>query len=141
LIVTTGFRAPSGLPRMAVLTDWVVLVAAAVVPLAVAALAQDSAHVSQKTIMNQTSYQLEVLASTPSDSTLSLVTIIAAGESHEALDFVDRGDTWILHFRGNGFEARPVEVSRADFIDLGRPYSIPDAVAQELDELTQAGVP
>jgi len=130
--VSTAFRTSSGLPRIAVLQDWCVLLAATVLPITVAVAAHDTAHVSRVTIVNPTPFGLEILASTPNDATLTLVTLIAPGDTVDAVEFIDRGQTWVLHIQGDGYDALPVEVDRADFIDLGRPYAIPDSVGQQI---------
>ena len=134
--VSTAFRNPAGLPRMAVLTDWCVVAAAAILPVSVALIVQDAPHITRVPIVNPTPYMLEVHASTPTDATQTLVTIIDPGQS-DAVQFVDRGDTWVLHFSGEGYDALPVQVQRGDFVDLGRPYTIPESVGEQIADQKQ----
>jgi len=121
---------------MAVLTDWFALVAAAVLPIALAVVARDTPHVERLSIVNPTPYMLEIRASTPLDGTQTLVTILDPGES-EAVEFVDRGETWVLHFKGDGYEVPPLQVQRDAFVDLGRPYEIPVDIGNQIADLKQ----
>ena len=135
--VRSAFRTSEVRPRLAILTDWCVLAAAAILPITVAVIARDAPHIARVSIVNPTPYMLEMRASTPTDPTETLVTIIDPGES-DAVEFVDRGDTWVLHFKGDGYEVLPIEVQRADFLDLSRPYAIPASVGQQIADQKQS---
>ncbi|MCU1504353.1 MAG: hypothetical protein JWM12_3707 [Ilumatobacteraceae bacterium] len=131
--VTTAHRPSSGLPRLRDAPEWLAVVVIGVVVLLAAVMLRGGDHIDHISLMNPSTYQVEVFASTPNDATLLPIAIIDPGKTHDAREIVDLGDRWILHFRAGGVEVQPVEVDRAQL--LGDTFDLPTDLDQQFRAL------
>lgn len=106
--------------------DWLAVVVAAVVAMAVVGLLAPGAdRVESVTITNPTSYQLTIDALRPgSDSELRLGTVPRDG-TVTFRQVIDHGDEWVLRFSYAGQDGGEVQVDRAA---LEAGWTVPDEV-------------
>lgn len=96
------------------------------------------AHVDRLTVVNETDYDLRVTAGRPGADSVVVLGSVGKRATAELIDLLDRGDVWVLHFRGQGVDAGSVEVDRDDLVAGDWTYTVPDAVPRRLEA---AGAP
>ncbi len=126
----TPAASPSWRRRPRIVPQWGVALIVGVLTLIIGVAVRDQQPLVNITIRNPTRYQIEVLASTPTDSTLSPLTILAPGETRQLHEVIDLGPVWILQFRSGGADLPPFQVNRTEL--LPGVYTIPEAVSPQL---------
>lgn len=91
-------------------------------------LSPDAATVSELTVRNDFEYDVHISVGSPSSEGVALLgTAVQRCDSTFHL-VLDQGDEWQFHFRTQGMEAQPVNVTRSDLEATGWVLTLPETV-------------
>jgi hypothetical protein len=111
------------------------------IPLAVAAIAivaiiprafSNPSTISQVSIVNNTSYALDVQVAGASKDGWTGLTTAERNKTTVVQDVVDQGKTWIFRLQSQGIDGGELTFSKADLEHSGWKVVIPDSVATRL---------
>jgi hypothetical protein len=96
-------------------------------------LTDPPAHVERLTVVNDTVYDLQVVASRASDGSIVALGSVGKGSTVGLDELLDQGDLWVFAFRAQGRAGGTIQASRNDLEGSGWRITAGDQVARTLD--------
>jgi hypothetical protein len=128
---TTPVRARAPLPRDVSWT-WLDLALAVGVALVVSIVLPTQPSRVDLQISNPTDYDLTVYATDEGRDGWDTLGTVERGVTTTMQDAFDRGDVWVLRFRGQGVDGGELRIPRSTFEDDGWSFEVPTAIGDRL---------